>query len=300
MAASSEAAVRDRVGLGWRGELAAGIFANLERIDLVELIADDHFESGEKALRPLKLLAAQVPLTLHGVAMGLCGSETVDDQRVRAMARLVDALQPESWSEHLCFVRAGGVEIGHLAAPPRTLANVEAAARNVERATRSIGAAPRLENIATLVAPPGCEMDEAAWTRAILEASDAPMLLDLHNLYANAMNFGSTWHESMRSMPLERVQTVHLSGGAWIDEPATSGRAPGRRLLDDHRHDVPDAVFGLLECLGQLAPQPLDVLIERDGAYPEFACLLAQLDRAREALARGRARCAVLPREGAA
>ena len=35
---------------GWagRGELAGGIFANLDRIDLVELIADDHFKSDAK------------------------------------------------------------------------------------------------------------------------------------------------------------------------------------------------------------------------------------------------------------
>ena len=30
--------------------------------------------------------------------------------------------------------------------------------------------------------------------------------------------------------------------------------------------------------LGQHAPQPLDVIIERDGNYPDFACVLAQLD----------------------
>jgi hypothetical protein len=31
----------DQVGMGFRPELAAGIFSNLERIDLVEVIADD-------------------------------------------------------------------------------------------------------------------------------------------------------------------------------------------------------------------------------------------------------------------
>lgn len=40
--------------------------------------------------------------------------------------------------------------------------------------------------------------------------------------------------------------------------------------------------------LGQHAPQPLDVIIERDGNYPDFACVLAQLDAAGDALQRGR------------
>lgn len=280
--------IPDRVGLGWRGELAAGIFAHLERIDLVELIADDHFRASQRDLRPLRTLVAQVPLTLHGVAMGLAGSEPVDDHRLAAMARLLDSLQPESWSEHLAFVRAGGIEVGHLAAPPRRDANVEAAIANINRAGQVTGRVPRMENIATLVVPPGSTLTEAAWTTAILEGADAPMLLDLHNLYANALNAGASPRDWLLAMPLHRVCGVHLSGGHWIDEPATSGRVAGKRLLDDHVHDVPGDVFVLLEVLAEAAAQPLDVIIERDGEFPAFEALLAQVDAARDALARGR------------
>jgi uncharacterized protein (UPF0276 family) len=60
--------------------------------------------------------------------------------------------------------------------------------------------------------------------------------------------------------------------------------------LDDHVHDVPDAVFTMLAELGSLCPQPLTVILERDGQYPGFALLLKQLQRAREALAQGRHR----------
>src|SRR5258707_10445676 len=34
----------DRFGLGWRPELAAGILAHLDRIDLIEVIAEDYFD----------------------------------------------------------------------------------------------------------------------------------------------------------------------------------------------------------------------------------------------------------------
>ena len=63
--------MRDRVGLGWRPELAAGILSNLDRIDLVEVIADDFFEAPRRRLRALRTLAAQTPVTLHGVSLGL-------------------------------------------------------------------------------------------------------------------------------------------------------------------------------------------------------------------------------------
>lgn len=278
---------KDRVGLGWRGELAAGIFANLDQIDLLEVIADDHFRASPRELRALSTLASQTPITLHGVAMGLAGSEPTEARRMENMARLVEKLQPESWSEHLAFVRAGGIEIGHLAAPPRTVRNVDAAINNIERAARIVGRAPLMENIATLIDPPGSTLEEATWVSNIIAGSGAGLLIDLHNLYANALNFGLDPAELLLSFPLARVQAVHLSGGKWVPEPKPNPEKR-MRLLDDHLHDVPDPVFELLALLGEHAPHSLDVIIERDGGYPPFAVILAQIDAARSALQRGR------------
>ena len=86
---------RDRVGLGWRPELAAGILANLERIDVVEVIADDHVGAGWRPLRALRTLAAQVPLVLHGVSLGLASAAPVDGRRLDGLARVVGTVQPE-------------------------------------------------------------------------------------------------------------------------------------------------------------------------------------------------------------
>jgi uncharacterized protein len=277
--------MRDRVGIGWRPELAAGILANVDRIDLVEVIADDWFEAGRRELRALRTLGAQVPVVLHGVGLGLASSVPVDARRLAAMARVVEAVRPEFWSEHLAFVRAGGHEIGHLAAPPRTVATIEGAAVNIDRARRIVGSAPLLENIATLIDPPGSDRDEAAFVVGIAEAADAELLLDLHNLHANATNFAYDPLAFLDALPTHRIRAVHLAGGRWIS--ASSGE---RRLLDDHLHEVPETVFTLLEELGARSPQPLTVVVERDGNYPAIAPLLEELDRARRALVRGRAR----------
>lgn len=277
-------ATRDRVGLSWRGELAAAIYEHLDEIEVLEVIAEDWLHLPRRRQRALAALAAERPLLLHGVAMGLASSIPVEPRRLERMARLCAAVRPAAWSEHLAFVRAGGVEIGHLAAPPRNAATADGACINVARAARLVGAIPALENIATLIEPPASSLDEAAWTGAILDGSGAPMLLDLHNLYANALNFGRDPVRLLEAMPLQRVSMVHLSGGRWIEPP----QGP-RRLLDDHLHDVPEAVFRLLESLAAKAAQPLQVLIERDGNYPDFAILSQQLRQARAALARGRA-----------
>jgi uncharacterized protein len=280
---------RDQVGLAWRDALAGGILAHLDIIDVVEVIADDYFRASNRRIRALSTLARQVPLYLHGVAMGLASSVPVEQKRLDAMARLVNAVEPEGWSEHLAFVRAGGIEIGHLAAPPRTNEVIEGTLANIAAATRTIGALPQLENIATLISPPASTMNETAWITQIIRFSGAPLMLDLHNLYANAVNFGESPEALLASMPLDCVRCVHLSGGVWIDEPGTGKK----RLLDDHIHDVPDEVFALLTELAAHSAQPLTVILERDGAYPQFDYLLRQLTRAREALATGRARVRV-------
>lgn len=277
------AVAADRVGLGWRGELAAGIVSNLAQIDVLEVIADDYYRASRASIAALRSLARQVPLSLHGVGMGLASTIPAEPRRLHAMARLMRQVAAESWSEHLSFVRAGGIEIGHLAAPPRTPASAAGAIANITLATRIVGSAPLMENIATLIEPPASTQDEAEWLARIVDGAQVPLLLDLHNLYANAVNTGQDPQALLLRLPLATVGAVHLSGGQWIDAPGG-----GRRLLDDHLHDVPPEVFDLLAVLARAAPQPLTVILERDGNYPCFEHVLGQLELARAALRKGR------------
>jgi len=271
----------DRFGLGWRDELAAGILRNVDRIDLVEVIADDYFAAPRAARRALETLRAQVPITLHGVGLGLASAAPVERRRLDRMAALVDRVEPVSWSEHLAFVRAGGVEVGHLAAPPRTDATVEGAHRNLALARRVVGTDPLCENIATLIEPPASQYGEADWIAKVLSASGCDLLLDLHNLHANAANFGDSPAAFLAAIEPERIAAIHIAGGR---------RVRGDRVLDDHLHPVPDPVFELLTEVAARAPRPLTVILERDGHYPPIEELLDELERARRAVERGRLR----------
>jgi uncharacterized protein (UPF0276 family) len=275
----------DRVGLAWRDELAAQIVLHLDSIDHLEIIAERELSASRRRLDALRDLARQVPLSLHGVSLGLISSIRVSHERLEQIARLVHLVEPDHWSEHISFVRAGGVEIGHLAAAPYAPPTLAGALYNLELARKVIGAPPQLENIATLLTPPGSCWTESEFIGRVLRDADAVMLLDLHNLYANACNFGQDPFAILHSLPLERVAGVHLSGGHWEEGP--DGRC---RLIDDHIHDPPPRVYELLEALAFKVPHPLTVIIERDGRYPDFAALLEQIAKARTSLATGRAR----------
>lgn len=274
---------RDRFGLLWRDELAASILLRADEIDVVEVAAEGWIGAPQRRLAALRALGSRTALSLHATSLGLASGELVDSRRLDAIARLVEAIRPEAWSEHLAFVRGGGIEIGHLAAPPRNERSLDGLARNVARARRTVGSPPRLENVASLIEPPASTLDEPAWLAACISASDCGLLLDLHNLHANATNFGFDPVSALDRLPLERVSQVHVAGGRWVEHGQT------RRLLDDHLHDVPEPVYDLLRRLGQRCPRPLTVVLERDGRLPRFDALLAELGRAREALATGRA-----------
>ncbi|HET8797360.1 MAG TPA: DUF692 family protein, partial [Thermoanaerobaculia bacterium] len=160
-----------RYGLGWRAEIGAAIFASLDRIDVVEVMAEDFFAATKAQKRALRFLRAHVPVVLHATSLGLASTEAVDRAKLDAVARVIGWLEPELWSEHLAFVRGGGIEIGHLAAPPRNDATLDGLVRNVETARRVAGSLPLVENVASLVEPPGCAYDEGAWLRAVLDAT---------------------------------------------------------------------------------------------------------------------------------
>jgi uncharacterized protein (UPF0276 family) len=285
MASPAPDAGADLVGLGWRAPLAAKIFSNADAIDVVEVVAEDFMDGSAAKIGALATLRAHIPIVVHGLSLGLASASAVDERRLGRLARVVEAARPLFWSEHLAFVRAGGIELGHLAAPPRTPDTVAGAVSNLERARQVVGARPLVENIATLVAPPG-PLDESTWINGILTGSDADLLLDLHNLYANAVNFGHDPREILARLPAARIRSIHVAGGTWI--PGPRGGQP--RRLDDHLHAVPDVVYDLLADVAALVPHPLTVILERDGAYPAFEDLLAELARVRAALAAGRAR----------
>jgi uncharacterized protein (UPF0276 family) len=254
-----------KYGLGWRRELGAGILANLDTIEVLEVLAEELFDADASQRRAFRFLRSQVPVVLHATSLGLASPERADPRRLERIARVVEWLEPELWSEHLAFVRAGGIEVGHLAAPPRNDATLEGLLRNVEEARRVVGSLPLLENVASLIDPPCSTYDERQWLHAVLAATPCDLLLDLHNVHANAANFGFDAAALVVSLPMPRVRLVHLAGGRRIERG---------RVLDDHLHRVPEEVFALLALVD--APHAY-VILERDGNYPSVAELLAEL-----------------------
>jgi uncharacterized protein (UPF0276 family) len=264
------------VGLGFRAPFRSDLFAHQEHVDFLEITAEHYLDTLPEKGQELDLLADHFVLIPHGLHLSLGSSEGIDSGHLGKLARLINRLNPPWWSEHIAFTHAGGIAIGHLAPLPFTHEAVEVLCRNIATVRRVIETPLLLENITYTVTLPGSEMTEAEFIAEVLERADCGLLLDVTNLYTNAINHGYDPGDFLDRLPLERVVQLHFAGGNWR----------GDVLVDSHAHPTPPEVWTWIEEVYARAPVKAAVL-ERDDNLPVFQDLLNELDQAREL--RGRA-----------
>jgi uncharacterized protein (UPF0276 family) len=264
---AEEVAVADYgVGIGWRPEIA-GYVAGLPGLRFTEVVAESVHADGDLPTGLAALLDRGVTVIPHGVRLSLGGADPVEPARVRHLAEAAERLRAPLVSEHIAFVRAGGIEAGHLLPLPRTWEAVDAMVANVKRTQAELPVPIALEPIAALFDWPDDELDEARFITEILDRTDARLLLDVANVYANARNRGTDPLTLLDGLPLDRVAYAHVAGGA----------EQGGLYHDTHTSPVPKPVLDLVtELCARHRPPAL--LLERDGDYPPASALTAELD----------------------
>lgn len=260
-----------RVGIGWRPEIDLTV-ERLPGVDFVEVIAENI--RPDRLPESLRVLRARgVPVIPHGVGLGVGGAEPPDAARLAHLAACARALDAPLVSEHLAFVRAGGLDSGHLLPVPRTRAALAVVTENVRRAQGALDVPLALENVAALFGWPEDEMTEAQFLGELVEATGVRLLIDVANLYTNQVNLGLSAVAALDSLPLSGLAYVHVAGG----------HLRGGLWHDTHTARVPDAVLDILSAL-RARVDPPGVLLEWDGDYPGDTVLEAELGRIREAL----------------
>jgi uncharacterized protein len=170
-------------------------------------------------------------------------------------------------SEHIAFVRSGGLDSGHLLPVPRRRDVLEVLVDNVGRAVERLPVPLALEPIATLFEWPDAQMTESEFLCELLERTGALLLLDVANVHANAHNHGHDAGVLFDALPHDRIAYVHVAGGL----------ERGDLYHDTHGHPVHRSVIDLLQDLGNRGPVP-GVMLERDDNFPPPPVLGAELD----------------------
>lgn len=213
------------------------------------------------------------PVLTHGLAISVGGFDAWDEDYLRDLNRFLLRTGTPWHSEHLCFTSVDGSSLHELLPLPFTR---EAARHTITRARQLQGhlSVPLLlENITYYAELGAAEMDEADFITAVLEGADVGWLLDVNNVYVNALNFGFDPKAWLSRMPLERVAQIHIAGHKRF----------GDLTVDTHGADVIDPVIELLQWTLARLGRPVPVLLERDNHIPDLDLLLAERRRIQEA-----------------
>jgi uncharacterized protein (UPF0276 family) len=256
------------VGLGLRWEFLDEVLDGPELdVDFFEVSPENYMRRGGYYPAALERIAARYPIVTHGLTLSLGSADDPDPGFVRDLRAELDRLGTPWHSDHLSFTSAGETVLHELLPLPFDAASVERVAERVRRLTDSFRRPLALENITYYAHLGASSMSEAEFVSRVVEASDAPLLLDVNNVWVNAQNFGFDPKRHLAELPLERVVEVHVAGHE---------KQPSGLILDTHGAPVSTSVFELLEwTLERTGPVP--VLLERDNDVPELGVLLDEL-----------------------
>lgn len=276
------------VGLPYFEELPPEVYRG-GAVDFIEVTPEvlcRERRSGKLELLPDRFALAQetcgaLPIVVHGVELSI-GSAHGCNLAYLAMLAEFQERWPFLWhSEHLSFQTIG--EDAHTlnTGVPLPMPATNEAAELVAGRSAAIVARYRvpflLENPAHYLPdlPSDPEIgDDVGLMNAICERSGCLQLLDLHNVWCNAINHHRDPYADIDRMRLDRVGEIHVAGGSWQEG----------FWMDAHDSRVPEPVWQLLEYTLPRAPNAGGVVFEVLGAHAArvgSAAMLLELERAR-------------------
>jgi len=253
-----------RALLGALEEAPAGAF------DFLECAPDNWVGIGGKYGAALEKLSARHPLTCHGLSLSLGGIAPLDETFLARVRAFLDRHQVALYSEHLSYCTDEG-HLYDLMPIPFTEEAVRHVAARIRRVQEVLGRRIAVENVSYYAAPYQA-MDEVDFIDAVLAEADCDLLLDVNNIYVNAINHGYDAHDFLVRMPTARIASYHIAGH--YDEADDL-------KVDTHGAAVKEDVWSLLQSAYRVhGVRP--TLLERDFNFPAMPVLLAEVAHIRE------------------
>jgi uncharacterized protein (UPF0276 family) len=194
---------------------------------------------------------------VHSIGLPVGGTNEHDHEQIGLLRDTIDEFGSPWLSEHLSFNRTAGFHTGFFLPPRQTGDGVNVAVDSIRRLRTEVGTPLAFETGVNYLARRADEIDDGAFAAAVAEGADCGILLDLHNLYTNAINGRQPVDEFIAQLPLERVWEVHLAGGFWMDG----------FWLDAHSGPIPASLFRHAQDIVSRLPRLGAIIFE---IYPAF------------------------------
>ena len=258
------------VGLGLRSQHYAPILSTTPAIPWFEALSDNYLGGG-LPLWHLTAIRERYPLTLHGVGLSIGSADALNWAYLHRLKALADRIEPVYVSDHLAWVSSGGHYFNDLAPLPYTDSVLTYVADRIQQVQEFLGRRILIENLSPYLQFAGNDLSEWQFLAALAEKADCDLLLDVNNMYVNAMNHGFDPMEYLAAISIDRVKEIHLAGY----------EQQGSFLFDTHGKPVQPGVWALYErALERFGPVP--TLIEWDTDIPSFDVLQAEAHKAEQ------------------
>jgi hypothetical protein len=239
-----------------------------------EVHSENYFADGGPALAALDRIRADYPLSLHGVGMSLGSTDPLARAHLAKLARLIARVEPALVSEHLCWSGVEGRHFNDLLPLPYTDDALSHVCSRVAEVQDYLGRQIAVENVSSYFAFAEATIPEWEFVAAVARRTGCRLLLDVNNIYVNAVNHGFSADAYLMAIPPDAVAEIHLAG---FD-------ASGPCLIDTHGTRVAPDVWALYRrAIARFGPRP--TLLEWDLDLPAFAVLEEEAATAQAILA---------------
>jgi uncharacterized protein (UPF0276 family) len=266
-----------RAGIGLRAPHVAALLESRPALGFVEVHSENYFGAGGPAIAALERVRSEWPVSLHGVGLSLGSADRLDEGHLAKLRRLVERIDPAFVSEHLSWSAFGGRHANDLLPLPfdeETVAHVAARIAHVQEA---LGRPLMVENVSRYHAFVHSTLGEGEFVAEVVRRSGCRLLLDVNNVWVNAVNHGLDPREYLEALDGDTIGEIHVAG----HERAAHG------LVDSHAAPVSDEVWTLYAAaIARFGPRP--TLVEWDAKLPALPVLLAEAAKADSIAARAR------------
>ncbi|MGF7000943.1 MNIO family bufferin maturase [Paraburkholderia sp. GAS32] len=266
------------IGIGLRHAHYADFLETVPPVDWVEVHSENYFGDGGYDLHVLQTVRRDLPVSLHGVGLGLGSATTLDLAHLGRLKRLVERIEPAVVSEHLCWGATSAGHLNDLLPMPLTDAALDHLSAKVSEVQEFLGRPILLENVSTYVRFIDDQYDETVFLAELARRTGCGVLLDVNNLYVNQCNHSEDAIAAMNALPIGVVGEIHLAGH----------RVTDGAVIDDHGSRIASAVWALYDyALCRFGETP--ALIEWDTDVPPLSVLLDEAQLARDRVRLGHA-----------
>ncbi len=255
------------VGLGLRWDFLEEILEQAPALPFVEVSPENYMRRGGYFPAALGKIREIYPVISHGLTLSIGGTDALDRAYLDELHDFVKEVGADFHSDHLCWSGTRDNMLHELLPLPFTEEAIHHVAARLRQAQDLIGVPVGVENV-TYYAPLGVPaMSEADFVRGVLSESGCKLLLDVNNVYVNALNHGEDPLDFLERMPLDRVAELHVAGHHVWDNGL---------VIDTHGARAPDPVHELMAWVIERTG-PLPVLLERDTEIPPLDELLDEV-----------------------